>query len=181
MFTDDQDLTIGGWGDGVMTQTKAVLQARGANAVNWTIHTPICAPSRGELMTGRYYHNIKNAAKSPPSLLCGSGAVGHLDLDNKVYPNTFIQHLRVQKGYATGLFGKCMNGDCHDPPAMHGAFERWFEGTDYQNGTFFDNESPGNSFDARGYVGCQNALHTQEHHFSSARTRHTNFLFRYLR
>ena len=50
--------------------------------------------------------NIKNEALSPPSLLCGSGAVGHVDLNNKVYPNIFVQHLRLQKGYTTALFGK---------------------------------------------------------------------------
>eukprot|EP00038_Savillea_parva_P030217 m.76389 g.76389 ORF g.76389 m.76389 type:complete len:690 (-) comp9057_c0_seq1:74-2143(-) len=153
MFTDDQDLTLGGWADDVMTQTKRVLQSRGVLASNWTIHTPICAPSRGELMSGRYFQNIKNDAMTPPSTLCGSGAVGHLDLDNKVYPNTFVQELRLQKGYTTGLFGKCMNGGCKDPPAMAGAFDRWFEGTDYQNGTFFDNDSPNNAFNAAGYAG----------------------------
>ena len=85
---------------------------------NWIIHTPICAPSRSELLSGKYFHNIKNAAKSPPQLLCGSGAVGHIDLQNKVYPYVFAQRLRVDKGYTTGLFGKCMNTACHDPPSM---------------------------------------------------------------
>lgn len=99
--------------------------------------------------------NIQNTAKTPPATLCGSGAVGHIDLDNKVYPNIFVQHLRVNKGYATGLFGKCMNGGCKNPPAMAGAFDRWFEGTTYQNGVFFDNESPGNKFTSNqsGYGG----------------------------
>eukprot|EP00041_Stephanoeca_diplocostata_P020019 m.439189 g.439189 ORF g.439189 m.439189 type:complete len:310 (+) comp21448_c0_seq8:671-1600(+) len=151
MFTDDQDLTIGGWAN--MNQTKQVFVQQGAMASNWTIHTPICAPSRSELLSGRYFHNIKNSALSPPNTLCGSGAVGHIDLDNKVYPLTFANNLRVQKGYHTGLFGKCMNGGCKDPPAMHGAFERWFEGTGYQNGVFYDNDSPDNKFDSKNYSG----------------------------
>lgn len=46
-----------------------------------------------------------------------------------------------------------MNGGCKNPTAMNGAFDRWFEGTDYQNGTFYDNESPGNTFHAAGYAG----------------------------
>jgi hypothetical protein len=36
--------------------------------------------------------------------------------------------------YTTGLFGKCMNGGCNNPAAMDGAFDRWFEGTNYQGG-----------------------------------------------
>jgi hypothetical protein len=46
-----------------------------------------------------------------------------------------------------------MNGGCKNPPEMAGAFDRWFEGTDYQNGTFFDTESPDDTFDASGYAG----------------------------
>ena len=104
-----------------MDQTKALIQEKGAYATNWTIHTPICAPSRAELLSGRYFHSIKNAAFSPPASLCGSGAVGHVDLQSKVYPYTFAQALRVQKGYRTALFGKCMNGGCKNPTSMNGA------------------------------------------------------------
>ena len=68
----------------------------------------------------------------------------HIDLENKVYPHTFANSLRIGKGYHTALFGKCMNGGCNNPGSMNGAFERWFEGTSYQGGTYFDNESPGN-------------------------------------
>eukprot|EP01065_Artemidia_motanka_P029313 TRINITY_DN35454_c0_g1_i1.p1 TRINITY_DN35454_c0_g1~~TRINITY_DN35454_c0_g1_i1.p1 ORF type:complete len:616 (+),score=241.61 TRINITY_DN35454_c0_g1_i1:79-1926(+) len=151
MFTDDQDLVIGGW-DG-MEQTKRLIVAEGAEATTWTIHTPICAPSRSELLSGRYFHNIKNDVGTPPEKLCGSGAVGHVDLEQKVYPYTFAGYLRSQKGYHTGLFGKCMNGNCHNPPSMHGAFDRWFEGTNYQGGTWYDNESPGNKFTPGSYGG----------------------------
>lgn len=149
MFTDDQDLTIGGW-DG-MRQTKRLVAEQGATLTRWSIHTPICAPSRSELMSGRYFHNIKNAAFSPPERLCGSGAVGHIDLDNKVYPYTYANTLRTKLGYTTGLFGKCMNGGCKNPAAMHGAFDRWFEGTSYQGGTYYDNESPSDRFEATHY------------------------------
>ena len=40
------------------------------------------------------------------------GAVGHVDLGNKVWPHMYAQTLRKEKGYITGLFGKCMNGTC---------------------------------------------------------------------
>ena len=146
MFTDDQDQTIGGWKP--MTQTQQIFSGGGMTASQWTIHTPICAPSRAELMTGRYYRHVQNEAQTPPSKLCGSGAVGHLDLNGKVYPNTFVRQLREQKGYATGLFGKCMNGNCHNPPSMHGAFDRWFEGTGFYDGDWYDD---GKTYKDSGY------------------------------
>jgi hypothetical protein len=156
MFTDDQDLLIGGWDPdevGTMRQTQATIADAGLTMTQWVIHTPICAPSRSELLSGKYFHNIKNTAKSPPSRLCGSGAVGHIDLEEKVYPYVFAQHLRVEKGYRTGLFGKCMNGGCKDPKSMAGAFDRWFEGTNFYGGTWYDNESPDHSFHSSTYAG----------------------------
>jgi len=160
MFTDDQDLTIGGWepmnGETPMRRTRALFAhpaGGGMTATQWHIHTPICAPSRAELLSGRYYHNIANAQRSPPSALCGSGAVGHVDLLHKVYPHTFFRALREQKGYATGLFGKCMNGECKNPAAMAGAVDRWFEGTNFIGGSWWDNDSPNNNFENASYAG----------------------------
>mmetsp|Transcript_59848 Transcript_59848/g.165550 ORF Transcript_59848/g.165550 Transcript_59848/m.165550 type:complete len:558 (+) Transcript_59848:34-1707(+) len=144
MLTDDQDILIGGWGP--MVQTQRLIADAGMTATSWRIHTPICAPSRAELLTGRYFHNIKNGAYTPPRTLCGSGAVGHVDLKRRVYPRTFVRELRRKLGYVTGLFGKCMNGDCHDPPEMHGAFDRWFEGTSFECAPWFDSQSPNREF-----------------------------------
>lgn len=63
-LTDDQDQKLGGsfpWHNGVgpMPKTKALLADKGATATQWFIHTPICCPSRSELVTGKYFHNIK--------------------------------------------------------------------------------------------------------------------------
>ena len=53
--TDDQDQMLGGsfpqvGGVGPMAQTKALMQQAGAMATNFFIHTPICCPSRSELV-----------------------------------------------------------------------------------------------------------------------------------
>ena len=65
VLQDDQDLYMGAW-DGRGTATKGPMRQashligdRGATASNWFIHTPICCPSRSELVTGRYFHNLK--------------------------------------------------------------------------------------------------------------------------
>jgi hypothetical protein len=57
-LTDDQDQKLGGSfpmhnGVGPMPKTKIALADKGAMANNWFIHTPICCPSRAELVTGR--------------------------------------------------------------------------------------------------------------------------------
>jgi|EP01044_Picomonas_judraskeda_P009457 hypothetical protein len=96
------------------------------------------------------------------------GAVGHVDLGNKVWPHMYAKTLREEKGYITGLFGKCMNGtqpsfahpsacqlklqlagDCgvntySSGVNLHtlGAFDRWFEHAGFVNGTFFGRVPP---------------------------------------
>eukprot|EP01046_Picozoa_sp_COSAG06_P054036 COSAG06_NODE_9504_length_1885_cov_1.581187_1_plen_104_part_00 len=55
-ITDDQDLTIGGWDN--MHAVKSKMGATGVTATQWRIHTPICAPSRSELFSGRYFHSF---------------------------------------------------------------------------------------------------------------------------
>ena len=107
----------------------------------------ICAASRSELQSGRYFHNIKSAYPTPGAVV-SSGAIHHVDLGNKVWPYVFPTKLREEKGYTTGLFGKCMNLNCGlntyaNGSNLHtmGAFDRWFEGTGYQNGVFYDNEA----------------------------------------
>ena len=77
-----------------MPKTKALLADKGATATNWFIHTPICCPSRAELVTGRYFHNIKRT---------GGGCM-HIDVD-RVNNETFARPL-YEAGYSVGMFGK---------------------------------------------------------------------------
>ena len=58
------------------------------------VHTPICCPSRSELVTGKYFHNLKTT---------GGGCM-HVD-EGKVNPDTFALHLH-NAGYTVGMFGK---------------------------------------------------------------------------
>eukprot|EP01052_Picozoa_sp_SAG31_P056050 SAG31_NODE_15826_length_736_cov_1.535322_1_plen_135_part_00 len=51
-ITDDQDLVLGGWTP--MRQTQALVAARGATLTQWRIHTPVCSPSRSELVGGSF-------------------------------------------------------------------------------------------------------------------------------
>ena len=138
-LTDDQDVELGGWNP--MKQTQELLQKSGGLLKNWRIHTPICSPSRSETVSGRYFHNIQSNVTTPGPKVTG-GAVGHVDLGGKVWPYVFSKTLRKEKGYVAGMFGKCMNMECGNNPFaggknLHneGAFDAWFEGTSYQDGT----------------------------------------------
>ena len=58
---DDQDQMLGSsfpqhGGVGPMPKTKILMQDQGAMATNMFIHTPICCPSRSELLSGRECH-----------------------------------------------------------------------------------------------------------------------------
>ena len=48
------------------------------------------------------------------------GAVGHVDLGNKVWPYVYTTTLREQKGYVSGMFGKCMNDGCGEQAQSDG-------------------------------------------------------------
>jgi hypothetical protein len=48
-----------------MKKTQSRLAGRGATGSEWRIATPICAPSRSEMQSGRYYPNVMNDEPTP--------------------------------------------------------------------------------------------------------------------
>ena len=61
---EDQDQMLGSSfptidGQTPLGKTQKLLADLGTTAENFFIHTPICCPSRSELLSGRYFHNIK--------------------------------------------------------------------------------------------------------------------------
>ena len=130
-LTDDQDQVLGGAFPPTMIgtpmpKTKTLLQDEGVHATNWYIHTPICCPSRAELLTGRYFHNIKREG--------GNCVDMHVNL---TYPTqqSFVRILKEEGGYSTGLFGKYLN---QMPKAAPPGYDAWFanDGGDYIAPTF---------------------------------------------
>jgi len=104
-LTDDQDQMLGASfptknGATPMPKTRAMMADAGATANNMFIHTPICCPSRSELLSGRYFHNIKKVG--------GKGTCMHAD-ELKVNNNTFARYLKEEAGYTVGMFGKYLN------------------------------------------------------------------------
>ena len=94
-LTDDQDVTLGGWEP--MRQTQQLIESKGVTLNQWRIHTPICSPSRSELVSGRYFHNIKSDVPVPPPKVLGA-ATAHVN--GTLYMNqSFGVYLREKKGY----------------------------------------------------------------------------------
>jgi arylsulfatase A-like enzyme len=105
-LTDDQDQMLGASfprtapnGATPMPKTRSQMEEKGAMANQFFIHTPICCPSRSELVSGRYYHNIKTTH---------APACMHVD-ETKVNNNTFAKYLSENGGYTVGMFGKYLN------------------------------------------------------------------------
>eukprot|EP01048_Picozoa_sp_COSAG05_P027754 COSAG05_NODE_8258_length_721_cov_1.800643_1_plen_166_part_01 len=103
-LTDDQDQMLGGsfpiTSPGAATpmpKTQKLMVEEGTMATNMFIHTPICCPSRSEVLSGRYFHNIKKV---------GGATCMHVD-ETKVNNATFAMYLQTQANYKVGMFGKC--------------------------------------------------------------------------
>ena len=82
------------------------------------MHTPVCCPSRAELLTGRFFHNLRVSS-------FGDQGCMHVDVSPQFWSQRFFApHLR-DAGYAVGVFGKMLN--THNPrnvPTPDGV-ERW--------------------------------------------------------
>lgn len=64
VLTDDEDTVLGGDSPEAMPAGLPALSARGATAKNWFVNTPVCAVSRSEILTGKYYHNLQDVITS---------------------------------------------------------------------------------------------------------------------
>jgi len=130
-LTDDQDQMLGGSfpqlnGQGPMPQTQELMAQEGATAERFYIHTPICNPSRSELLSGRYFHNIKATGTPWANMHC-----------NETLPHnhSFMRVLHEEAGYTTGMFGKFMNAM---PKSIPPGYDAWManEGGTYIAPTF---------------------------------------------
>lgn len=105
LLTDDQDERLGSMR--AMPYTLEHIGAAGVNMSNFFVNTPICCPSRTTLLSGRWNHNNK---------VDGVGAYrGCMTMNTSrdenpaFWESSLVSKLRVDHGYATGLFGKVLN------------------------------------------------------------------------
>ena len=99
-LTDDQDLELGSMG--AMPFAREHLVKGGTSLSNFFAHTPVCCPSRSELLSGRYFSNIRVASAADKGCM-------RVNVTDTFHNSTLAAPLHAA-GYTTGLFGKYLNG-----------------------------------------------------------------------
>ena len=100
VMTDDQDMELGGLTP--MPKVRERLGEQGAIGEAFYIATPICCPSRTETLSGRLYHNVLSDDLSGCMHVNSTGYI--FEHESALFPALQAQ------GYATGGFGKIING-----------------------------------------------------------------------
>lgn len=115
----DQDSVLGSMT--AMPQARRLLNAEGATAPNFFIHTPVCCPSRASYISGRMFHRLRingdggsAPGEGPPPLVPGANGGGCMQdgcmCINTTLVNTdsFPMYLKVGAGTATSAAGICI-------------------------------------------------------------------------
>ncbi len=104
MYTDDQDYVFES-AQQAMPFTTELLGTNGSRFTNFFTHTPVCCPSRSQMLSGRYFHNIRSsdpvAGKSPDCM--------HVNASDHFQNHLVFARALQENGYATLMAGKYMN------------------------------------------------------------------------
>ena len=132
VLTDDLDLTLNS--PSVLTRTKNLIASKGADLSQWFVHTPVCCPSRAELLTGKMFHNLKvNSFDQKPACMYVDVDA---DVNHQFYSQDYFARRFKDMGYTVGMFGKHLNNyNTKEPPP---GVDRWFVngGGEYLNPSF---------------------------------------------
>jgi len=142
ILTDDQ-----GWGDlsckgnhNIRTPRIDQLAAEGAD-FDWFYVTPLCAPTRAEILTGRYYPRtgVRGVTRRAECL----------NLDETTLGDVF-----KQAGYRTGYFGKWHSGSAYPYHPNGRGFDEFKGFCCGHWGHYFDStlEHNGEEFKSEGYI-----------------------------
>lgn len=138
VLTDDQ-----GWGDLGFTGNKTVATpqidalARSGAVLEHFYVSPVCAPTRSELLTGRYHTRV-----GVRGVQSGNE---RLNLDERTIANVFRD-----AGYATGLFGKWHNGGQGPYHPLARGFDEFYGFTQGHWPVYFNAEVDHNGSRVRG-------------------------------
>jgi arylsulfatase A-like enzyme len=142
MLTDDQ-----GWGDLSLTGNTNLSTphidklARQGAVLDWFFVQPLCAPTRAELLTGRYYPRtgVRGVTQRAECLNLDETTIGDVFKD---------------AGYATGCFGKWHSGSAYPYHPNGRGFDEFYGYCCGHWGHYFDStlEHNGEEVHASGYL-----------------------------
>mmetsp|Transcript_40563 Transcript_40563/g.97973 ORF Transcript_40563/g.97973 Transcript_40563/m.97973 type:complete len:487 (-) Transcript_40563:161-1621(-) len=119
LLTDDQDVVLGSFDH--MPHLKTHLQDKGVTFENGFVHTPICCPSRSQILTGRYTHHGVAHNNSRSGNCYGDDWMNKIE--NK---HTYAIHAK-EAGYHTAYAGKYLNAYGYgDEKKVPPGWDRWF-------------------------------------------------------
>ena len=127
LFADDLGYgDLGGYGSPyIRTPNLDRLAAEGQRWTDFYAAAPLCSPSRGALLTGKYPVRTGLYGREVQVMFAG-------DPNGMPPDETTLAEALKSAGYATGIFGKWHLGDAPEHyPTRHG-FDYWF-GTPYSN------------------------------------------------
>eukprot|EP01084_Bolivina_argentea_P121249 214876_1 len=99
ILMDDQDVLLNS--PSYMPNLQNLIVNEGVTFNNAFVSTPVCCPSRTELISGKYFHNIG----------APDGSCMHIDADNHVFSDKSLFSILNKNGYKAGVFGKLTNHD----------------------------------------------------------------------
>ena len=85
VLADDLDQTLGSAGL-ALNKTREIIGGNGATAKNWFAHTPICCPSRAEILTGPIFPQPANCLAARPRVYA------HKRFSKREFIGIFIQN-----------------------------------------------------------------------------------------
>ena len=152
-LADDLDVELGGLTP--LAQARALLQDQGTTLVNAFAHTPICCPSRAELLTGKYWHNLRVASYEDSGCMHVRSTGANEQWFNE---RLFLGPLQ-RAGYAIGYFGKYLNTMPAGPPPTV-AFDAWLanNGGAYFEPSFQTGNGTSATFDNGTYANYSTAV-----------------------
>lgn len=94
MYTDDQDLLFDSLQ--ALPWSAANIFAAGAAFSNFHAHTPVCCPSRSEMLTGRYFHNLRTGQ-------AGDDGCMHVNTSDHFQQHLVFSRALKDAGYGTQM------------------------------------------------------------------------------
>jgi len=113
VLTDDLDISLGGMEASTLQKTRQLLGGYGMTIQDWFVQTPVCCPSRAELLTGKFFHNLKvpNRTDSDGKIVGCMHINVQDNLNHPFYDQYYFAQYFQQLNYTVGIFGKHLNNE----------------------------------------------------------------------